>query len=393
MQSQILKFYKSCDSDIFFVTISERLVDIASFFLYDVTTSIMEIALIVGVRPEFIQATPLLRELNQLCEPTLIHTGQHYDYEMNKIFFNDLNIPEPQYHLNVGSGSHSHQTGDLLKKIEGVLLDEHPDVVLVFGDTNSTLAGALCATKLQIKVGHIESGMRSFDKSMPEEINRIITDHCSSLLFCSTKTAVGNLEREGITKNVFLTGDVMVDSLKFNKEIAENQSNILKALKLKSKKYLVATVHRASNTDNKTNLENIVDALCDVDEEIVFPVHPRTEKSLIEYSLIDKLKTSLKLVKPLGYLDFLKLMNNAKKIITDSGGSQKEAYILKVPCITLRENTEWIETVEDGWNVLTGANRLKIINTIHELNPKTEPRNVFGNNASKRMAELISIHH
>jgi UDP-N-acetylglucosamine 2-epimerase (non-hydrolysing) len=273
------------------------------------------------------------------------------------------------------------------------MIDERPDLILVFGDTNSTLAGALCAAKLHLKVGHIESGMRSFDKSMPEEINRIITDHCSDLLFCSTKTAVKNLEREGITKNVFLTGDVMVDSLDFNKELAENRSDILNNLSLKSKKYLVVTVHRASNTDSRTNLENIVDAFCEIDEAIVFPVHPRTEKSLREYGLIDKLKESVKLIKPLGYLDFLKLMNNAKKIITDSGGIQKEAYILKVPCITLRENTEWIETVEDGWNVLTGADKQTIINTVRDLKPMTEQRGVFGSNASKRMAELISNYH
>jgi UDP-N-acetylglucosamine 2-epimerase (non-hydrolysing) len=352
----------------------------------------MKVTLIVGVRPEFIQSTPVLKELKKCHEVLLIHTGQHYNYEMNKVFFEELNIPEPDHHLEVGSEMHGVQTGEMLKKTEKVLLKEKPDMILVFGDTNSTLAGALAGTKLHIKVGHVEAGMRSYDRRMPEEINRILTDHCSDLLFCSTKTAVENLKREGIFNNVYLTGDVMVDSLLYNKEIAENKSTILNKLDLKSKEYLVVTIHRASNTDNKENLQNIVDALSDVGETIIFPMHPRTEKLLNEYGLYNKLcsQASIKMIKPLGYLDFLKLMNHAKKIITDSGGIQKEAYILEVPCVTLRENTEWVETVKEGWNVLTGPDKKAIIKMVYEFYPKNMQKHVFGHGASEKIVELIN---
>jgi UDP-N-acetylglucosamine 2-epimerase (non-hydrolysing) len=344
----------------------------------------MKIATVVGARPQFIKMAPVSKELRKHFNEIVIHTGQHYDYEMNKIFFDELKIPEPDYHLGVGSGSQGYQTGEMLKRIGEVLIKEKPDLVLTYGDTNSTLAGALAGAKLHIKVGHVEAGMRSFDKSMPEEINRVLTDHCSDLLFCSTRTAVENLKREGITSGVYLTGDVMVDSLLYNKEIAERKSQILNDLDLKSKEYLVATIHRASNTNNKENLKDITDAFSEVEETIVFPVHPRTDKFLKAYGLYDKLKTSIKLVKPLGYLDFLKLMNHAKKIITDSGGIQKEAYILKVPCITLRENTEWVETVEDGWNVLVGANKEKILKTIRIFEPKGEHKERFGRGDASR---------
>ena len=329
----------------------------------------MKIATVIGARPQFIKMAPVSRVLRKHFSEIIIHTGQHYDYEMNKIFFDELKISEPDYHLGVGSGSHGYQTGEMLKRIEGVLMKEKPDLVLTYGDTNSTLAGAVAGAKLHINVGHVEAGMRSFDKSMPEEINRILTDHCSGLLFCPTKNAVENLKKEGIANGVYLTGDVMVDSLLYNKEIAESKFMILSDLDLKSKEYLVATIHRASNTDNKENLKNIVDAFSTVEETIVFPVHPRTEKFLKEYGLYAKLKASVKLIKPLGYLDFLKLMSHAKKIITDSGGIQKEAYILRVPCITLRKNTEWVETVEDGWNVLVGADKEKITKMVKEFEP------------------------
>ena len=351
----------------------------------------MKIATVVGVRPQFIKMAPVSKELRKHFDEIVIHTGQHYDYEMNKVFFDELNIPEPDYHLGVGSGSHGYQTGEMLKRIEEVLMEEKPDFVSTYGDTNSTLAGALAGAKLHIKVGHVEAGMRSFDKSMPEEINRVLVDHCSDLLFCSTKTAVENLRREGITDGVYLTGDVMVDSLLYNKEIAECKSAILNDLDLKSIEYLVATVHRASNTDNKENLKNMVDAFLEVDKTIIFPMHPRTEKFLKEYGLYDKLKESVKLIKPLGYLDFLKLMNHAKKIITDSGGIQKEAYILKVPCITLRENTEWVETVEDGWNVLAGANKKRIIKMVTNFEPlfKTHKDRFGSGNASREIVFRI----
>jgi UDP-N-acetylglucosamine 2-epimerase (non-hydrolysing) len=351
----------------------------------------MRIASIVGVRPQFVKASVVSRELRKNNEEILIHTGQHYDYQMNKVFFEELNIPEPDYHLDIGSGSHGYQTGEMLKKIEEVLIKEKPDLVLTYGDTNSTLAGALAASKLHIKTAHIESGLRSFDKSMPEEINRIVTDHCSDILFCPTTTAIENLKKEGIEKNVYLTGDVMVDSLLYNREIAENKSTILNDLGLKSKGYIVVTIHRASNTNNEQNLKNIVNAFSELKETIVFPLHPRTDKFLKKYGLYDKLKSSVILIEPLGSFEFIKLMNNAKMILTDSGGVQKEAYVLKVPCITLRENTEWVETVNDEWNVLVGTDKEKIVRTIKKFQPILEKhRNRFGNgDASKNILSII----
>jgi UDP-N-acetylglucosamine 2-epimerase len=329
----------------------------------------MKVASIVGVRPQFVKASVVSRELRKKHEEILIHTGQHYDYQMNRVFFEQLNIPEPNYHLDIGSGPHGYQTGEMLKKIEEVLVKETPDLVLTYGDTNSTLAGALAASKLHIKTAHVESGLRSLDRSMPEEINRILTDHCSDILFCPTANAVENLKKEGIVDNVYLTGDVMVDSLLYNREIAEIKSTILNDLGLKNKGYLVATIHRASNTDDEGNLKNIVNAFSELNENIVLPLHPRTEKFLKKYGLYDRLKSSVILTQPLGFLEFIKLMNHAKMILTDSGGVQKEAYVLKVPCITLRENTEWVETVEDGWNLLVGTNIQTIVNAVNEFSP------------------------
>lgn len=352
----------------------------------------MKIASVVGVRPQFVKASVVSRELRKNNEECLIHTGQHYDYEMNKIFFEELCIPEPDYYLGVGSGSHGQQTGEMLRKLEEVFLLEKPDLVLTYGDTNSTLAGALAASKLGIKNAHVESGLRSFDKSMPEEINRILTDHCSNILFCPTQNAVDNLREEKITENVYLTGDVMVDSLLFNKEVAETQSSILNNLNLKSKDYLVATIHRANNTDNIEHLRNIIEAFQELNENIIFPVHPRTEKLLKNYGLYDSLRSSVTLIKPLGFLDFIKLMNHAKMILTDSGGVQKEAYILKVPCVTLRENTEWTETIKDGWNVLVGSNKDRILEVVNEFVPSVQGhRNRFGDgSASNKIAATIN---
>lgn len=350
----------------------------------------MKIASIVGVRPQFVKASVVSKELRKNNEEILIHTGQHYDYKMNNVFFNELNIPEPEYFLEIGSGTHGYQTGEMLKKIEEVFLKEKPDVVLTYGDTNSTIAGALAAAKMHIKNAHIESGLRSFDRSMPEEINRILTDHCSDLLFCPTQNAVSNLEKEGITKNVFLTGDVMADSLMYNKEIAEAKSTILSDLDLKEKSYAVATIHRASNTDSIKNMTDIVDSFSHLYDTLIFPVHPRTLKLLKEYGLYEKLNESVKLMEPLGFLNFIKLMNHSKMIFTDSGGIQKEAYILKVPCITLRENSEWIETVEDEWNILVGTDKDKFADAVNNFKPSMKThKNRFGN--GNAAAEIVSI--
>lgn len=351
----------------------------------------MKIVSIVGVRPQFVKASVVSKELRKKHEEILIHTGQHYDYKMDKIFFEELDIPEPHYYLGIGSGSHGFQTGEMLKKIEEVLIKEKPDHVLTYGDTNSTLAGALAASKLHIKSSHVESGLRSFDRMMPEEINRIIVDHCSSILFCPTKNAVLNLKNEGIIDNVYLTGDVMADSLLYNREIAENKSNILNELGLEKKNYLLTTIHRASNTDDKENLKNIVEAFFELNEIIVFPAHPRTVKYLREYEFFGKLKKTIKLIEPLGFLDFIKLMNHARMILTDSGGIQKEAYILKVPCITLRENTEWVETIDDGWNILVGSNKETILQRVNEFSPSLKShKNRFGNgDATEKIVSVI----
>jgi UDP-N-acetylglucosamine 2-epimerase len=353
----------------------------------------MKIISIIGARPQFIKASVVSEELRKNFTELIIHTGQHYDYEMSKLFFEQLDIPEPDYHLDVGSGTHGYQTGEMLKRIEEIFIAEKPDLVLTYGDTNSTLAGALAASKMHVKTGHIEAGLRSFDKSMPEEINRIITDHCSDLLFCPTKTAVNNLKREGITSGVYLTGDVMVDCLFKYSEVAEEKTTILEDLGIDRKKFLVVTVHRASNTDNRANLEQIVDALSEISEPIIFPIHPRTRKSLRVFGLYDKLinHRNIKVIQPVGYLEFLRLMKNARKIITDSGGIQKEAYILKVPCITLRENTEWVETVQDGWNVLVGADKERIVNVCSVEESNKSNNNHFGRgNASGKIVQYLN---
>lgn len=354
----------------------------------------MKIVSIIGARPEFIKEAPLSKELRKRHKEIVIHTGQHYDYEMSKVFFDGLNIPEPDYNLEVGSGPHGKQTAEMMIRIENILLKEKPDLVIVYGDTNTTVAGAIAASKLNIKLAHIESGMRSYDRKMPEEINRIATDHVSDILFCSTNIAVQNLRKEGIAKNVFNVGDVMIDAIKQNIIIAE-KSDILKKLKLRAKEYLVATVHRASNTDNRENLLNIINAFIDSKEKIVFPLHPRTEKFIEMYNLDKKLKNSkVEIIKPLGYMDMLILEKNAKKILTDSGGVQKEAYFFKVPCITLRGTTEWVETVKDGWNILTGSNKSKILKALKSFNPKKNQSEKYGSgNASKNIVNVINRIH
>ena len=349
----------------------------------------MKIVTVIGARPQFIKCAPLSRELRKNHREILVHTGQHYDYEMDRVFFQELSIPEPDYNLQVGSRRHGAQTGAMLIEVEKILVQEKPELVIVYGDTNSTLAGALAAVKLQIDIGHVEAGLRSFDRTMPEEINRIVTDHCSDYLFCPTKTAVANLEKERVAGQVHLTGDVTVDVLSASIESAQ-RSPVLEKLGLKSKGYLLVTIHRQSNTDCESNLRNIVEALLETDEDIVFPLHPRIEKYLKAYGLYDKLRENVRLIKPLGYLDFLKLMSNARKILTDSGGIQKEAYILGIPCITLQENTEWVETVENGWNILAGTDRERIIRTVQEFDPHGEPAEVFGRDTSANISRIIN---
>ena len=409
----------------------------------------MELVHIVGARPQFIKMAAVSRAIaqynqgharDQRIKGLIVHTGQHYDYEMSKVFFDELEIPKPDYNLGVGSGLHGEQTGEMLKRVEQVLLKEKPDVVLVYGDTNSTLAGALAAAKLHIPVAHIEAGLRSFNKAMPEEINRVLTDHVSTILFCPTETAVDNLRKEGFINVVndghllpsppppsplplnpsspnpplvVNVGDVMYDSVLYNLELAEKRSDILTRLSLKPSKpmmYALATVHRAENTDDPARLRSIFQALDEIARElmpVILPLHPRTRKQLSALSNwtnsmnsmnpIDSTNsmnsTNLMIIDPVPYLDMLSLEKNARLILTDSGGVQKEAFILKVPCVTLREETEWVETVEAGWNVLVGADEKRIVEAARHFSsqrPSDLPLNPYGDgHAGERVVNAV----
>lgn len=348
----------------------------------------MKILTVVGARPQFIKCAPVSRELRKEHEEVLVHTGQHYDREMSDLFFEELRIPRPDHNLGIGSGTHGHQTGAMLAGIEDLILQEKPDCVLVYGDTNSTLAGALAAAKLHVPVAHVEAGLRSFDRRMPEEINRVLTDHISDILLCPTGTAVENLRAEGITRGVHLTGDVMVDALLEHARVAKS-SSVLADLGLKEGAYRLATAHRAENTDDPKKLAAIMRALSDIGD-VVLPCHPRTEKMLKNFGLYEEAARRVTLIKPVGYLEMLALESGAKTILTDSGGVQKEAYVLGVPCITMRETTEWVETVQDGWNVLVGSDHDAIVGAAREFVPEKKRSDVFGKgDAAMAIARVI----
>jgi UDP-N-acetylglucosamine 2-epimerase len=307
---------------------------------------------------------------------------------MSSVFFDELQIPEPDINLGVGSGLHGKQTALMLQGIEEILLEQKPDGVMVYGDTNSTLAGALAGAKLHIPVYHIEAGLRSFNKRMPEEINRVLTDHVSALLFCPTQVAVDNLQTEGIQEGVYNVGDVMYDALKFNLQLAEKRSDILGELQLESNSYILATVHRPRNTDNPTRLRAILQAFGLLEIPVILPLHPRTQRAVNE--LHEELPGNLKIIEPVGYLDMLQLEANANCILTDSGGVQKEAYLLGVRCITLREETEWVETVESNWNQLVGIDIDKLLSAFQNWHPTGERVPYFGDGkASEKIVEII----
>ena len=438
----------------------------------------MKIATIIGARPQFIKAATISRAIAEhnrnapasAIEETLIHTGQHYDDDMSAIFFRELEIPEPKYNLNIGSGSHGMQTGQMLAAIEKVLIEEKPDWVLIYGDTNSTLAGALAAAKLHIPIAHVEAGLRSFNRHMPEEINRIVADQLSTLLLCPSQVAVNNLAAEGIggnamvrqahhdtfscpplegvgggspspntlplTPNVIITGDVMADALQFAATKAAAQSDIVERLDLKPQGYILATVHRAENTDDPKRLSNIMAALSELAERepVILPLHPRTKKILertsnlehrtlnveprtlnieqsssveprtlnieqsssveprtlnVEPRTLNIERPSLRIIDPLGYFDIIALEGSARMLLTDSGGMQKEAYWLKVPCITLRDETEWVETVASGWNILTGADRDRIVTAVRSFKSPSDHPPLYGDGQAAE--KILSI--
>jgi len=328
----------------------------------------IKVLTVVGARPQFIKAAAVSRAVaahnaNPAAagpiDEQIIHTGQHYDDNMSKVFFDELQIPRPRVNLEVGSGSHGQQTARMLEKLEELFQADRPDWVLVYGDTNSTLAGALAASKLHLPIAHVEAGLRSFNRMMPEEINRIVTDVLSSLLLCPTDAAVRNLANEGITAGVHQVGDVMYDSVLHNTELARGRSTIVQTLGLAPKSFYLATIHRAENTDDPRRLAGIIEALGRLDRPTVLPLHPRTRKTLGEG--LKKLGAKVRVIDPVSYLDMLSLESAARLILTDSGGVQKEAYWLGAPCVTLRDQTEWVELVQGGCNVLAGADAAAIL--------------------------------
>lgn len=322
----------------------------------------MKVVSVVGARPQFVKAAPLSVELRRRHQEVLVHTGQHYDYQLSDVLFEDLGLPAPDHHLNVGSGSHGAQTGAMLAAIEAVLQAEAPDLVIVYGDTNSTLAGALAAVKLHIPVAHVEAGLRSFNRAMPEEVNRIVADHLATWLFTPSDTARDQLEREGIRDGVHVVGDVMVDAIRVFVPLAPSRSKLPAALGLAPGDYYLATVHRAENTDDARRLTGIVRGFDALDLPVVVPLHPRTRKRLEQFGLAAG--SNVLVVDPVGYLDMLALEAAAACVLTDSGGVQKEAYYLRVPCVTLRDETEWVETVATGWNALAGTDPARIVDAV-----------------------------
>jgi UDP-GlcNAc3NAcA epimerase len=358
----------------------------------------MKMLTVVGARPQFIKAAAISRvirdQYSNSIEEIIVHTGQHHDENMSQIFFDELDIPKPKYNLEISGGGHGEMTGKMLEAIERILLREQPDFLLIYGDTNSTLAGAISAAKLHIPVAHVEAGLRSFNMRMPEEINRILSDRISSLLFCPTNAAVENLTNEGIKNGVYQVGDVMYDVALFYRERAQQNSRILVNLGLSNKSFALATCHRAENTDESHRLASILGAFSQIAKDIplVLPLHPRTKKLIAENhlsSLLDSIITT----EPVSFLDMVALEQGAKMILTDSGGVQKEAFFYNTPCITLRDETEWVETVLLGWNQLVGANTKAIIQAVEKINLGATPmaqENPYGNgDASQEICQHL----
>ncbi len=362
--------------------------------MYAKKWSKLKISIILGTRPEIVKCSPIIREcVRQSLNYFILHTGQHYSYTMDKVFFEQLSLPGAKYNLDVGSGTHGKQTGKMLAGIEQILMQESPDVVLVQGDTNTVLAGAIAATKLNIKVGHIEAGLRSYDRYMPEEINRVLADHCSDYLFAPTEKSKENLLHGGIApEKVFVTGNTVVDAVKQNLELATSKTNILTQLNISSKHFVLATAHRQENVDDKNRFSGIIKGLQNIQQElgvpVIYPIHPRAKKQLECFGLNTK---GVSLVEPLGYFAFLQLENEAELVLTDSGGVQEETCILGTPCVTLRENTERPETLDAGSNLLAGTDPDAILKAVQVSLLKTAKwANPFGDGkASKRIVEIL----
>jgi len=359
----------------------------------------MKIVSIVGARPQFIKAAAVSRHIRKTHDEILVHTGQHYDNNMSDIFFEELHIPKPDINLGVGSGTHAAQTANMLVGIEKILIDIIPDYLIVYGDTNSTLAGALAASKLRIPIIHIEAGLRSFDRFMPEEQNRVLTDHLSTILLCPTDTAVANLKNEGITEGVYNIGDVMCDAVLYYSKLLTQHSKEYYFSHLQGmfyefippKEWYIATIHRAENTDTPKKIEEILKAFEQMDAPVIFPVHPRTKKLVKELREQGHNKNIL-FVEPIGYLDMLYFVKNAKKVITDSGGLQREAYILGVPCVTVRDQTEWVETLKGNFNVLVKPCEKEILDKVRNTKIDfTVRKEYYGDGkAAEKIGEIIS---
>lgn len=347
----------------------------------------MTIFSIVGARPQFIKLAPLSAMLSGLHQEFIVHTGQHYDYAMSQQIFEDLGIRKPDIHLEVGAGTQTEQIAAMLIKLDIAMQEKKPDAVIVFGDTNSTLAGALIAAKQNIPIIHIEAGLRSFNRSMPEEINRITADHLSKYLFAPTATAVANLKNEGLESATYLTGDIMVDTMKNSIAVALQKSTILQQLQLQETPFNLLTLHRHYNVDDSNVMQHILNQLALLGDTIIFPVHPRTKKMLpANFKVAD----NIRMIEPQGYIDFIALQHAAQKIITDSGGIQKEAYILQKPCITLRTETEWVETVEEKWNCLVQPMDAAMAEKILLFKVPAIQNNIFGTNVTEKMLQVIN---
>jgi len=351
----------------------------------------MRILTVLGARPQFVKSFPVSAALDATHEETLVHTGQHYDEKLSDVFFDELGLDSPTYDLGVGSAPHAIQTADIMRELDPIVADESPDALLVYGDTNSTLAGALVGAKRAVDVLHVEAGLRSGNQSMPEEHNRVVTDHVSDVLFAPSADAERNLEREGLGDRAHRPGDVMYDAIRWATDVARSNSTIIESLDLTDTEYVLATVHRPRNTDDETRLAAILDAFERLDRTVVLPAHPRTVDRLEEYELRERAADAVMLVDPVSYLDFVRLLDGAERVATDSGGVQKEAFFLEKPCVTLREETEWVETVEAGWNVLAGADPEEIHWGLTDFEtPTTRPEPYGTGDAATRIAEVLA---